>query len=128
YAPPILAIGMLAEALGAELYGNQLVSGVLYLATALTAYIAADMLVKDVVVQTVHSPVASWLRAVRNHPGQVTYYSLLVFRLLLVIGFVALLPVALPMLAPLWAAIGRAVAAPLALGSIGLSVGDLLAF
>lgn len=128
YAPPILAIGMLAEALGAELYGNQLVSGVLYLATALTAYIAADMLVKDVVVQTVHSPVANWLRAVRNHPGQVVYYSLLVFRVLLVIGFVALLPVALPMLAPLWAAIGRAIAAPLALGSIGLSVGDLIAF
>lgn len=128
YAPPILAIGMLAEALGAELYGNQLVSGVLYLATALTAYIAADMLVKDVVVQTVHSPVANWLRAVRNHPGQVVHYSLLVFRVLLVIGFVALLPVALPMLAPLWAAIGKAVAAPLALGAIGLSLGDLIAF
>ncbi|MCL4780546.1 MAG: mechanosensitive ion channel [Gammaproteobacteria bacterium] len=128
YAPPILAVGILAEVLGAESYGNQLVSGALYLTTALVACIAADMLVKDVLVQTVHSPVANWLRAVRNHPEQVVRYSLLVFRVLLVIGFVAFLPVALPMLAPLWAVIGRAVAAPLALGSIGLSFGDLIAF
>jgi small-conductance mechanosensitive channel len=128
WSPPVLAIGMLAEAVGAELYGNQLVSGVLYLATALAAYIAADMLLQDVVAQLVRSPVASWLRAVRNHPAQVVHYSQLVFRVLLVIGFVALLPVALPVLGPLWAAVSKALTTPLALGSIGLSLSDVIAF
>jgi small-conductance mechanosensitive channel len=128
WSPPVLAIGMLAEVVGAELYGNQLVSGVLYLATALAAYIAADMLVQDVLAQLVHSPAGSWLHAVRNHPRQVAHYSMLVFRVLLVIGFVALLPVVLPVLAPLWAAVSKALATPLALGSISLSLSDLIAF
>jgi small-conductance mechanosensitive channel len=128
WSPPVLAVGMLAEVVGAELYGNQLVSGVLYLTTALAAYIAADMLVRDVLVQLVHSPAAGWLHAVRKHPAQVVHYSLLVFRILLVIGFVALLPAALPLLAPVWTAVARALTTPLALGSIGLSASDVIAF
>lgn len=128
YAPPVLAIGMLAEVVGAGLYGDQLVSGVLYLVTVLAAYLAADKLAQDVVVQVVHSPVVHWLRAVRNHPEPVVRYSLLVFRVLLVIGFVAVLPAIFPLLAPLWAAIAVALTTPLALGSVGLSVSGVIAF
>lgn len=128
YAPPLLLAGLLAEAVGAELYGNELTSGVLYLVTVLTAYIAADMLVQDAVVQIVRGPAANWLRAVRRYPDQVIHYSLLVFRVLLVVGVVALLPVVLPLLQPVWAAVSRALTTPLALGSIGLSLSDVIAF
>ena len=128
YAPWVLLIGLLAETIGAELLGNQLTSGVLYLSTALAAWIAADMLVQDAVVQIVNGPAANWLRAVRNHPEQAIHYSVLVLRVLLVIGFVALLPVVLPLLQPVWYAVSTALATPLALGSIGLSLGDVTAF
>ncbi len=128
YAPPVLLVGLLAEVIGAELFGNQLISGVLYLGTALAAWIAADMLVQDAVVQIVNGPAANWLRAVRNHPEQAVHYSVLVLRILLVIGFVALLPVVLPLLQPVWHAVLTALATPLALGSIGLSLGDVIAF
>jgi small-conductance mechanosensitive channel len=128
FAPPLLLIGLLAEAIGAELFGNQLIGSVVYLATALAAYIAADMLMRDAVVQIVAGPAANWLRAVRNHPEQVTRYCVLVLRWLLVIGFVAILPAVLPLLQPVWRAIFRALTTPLALGSIGLSLSDVIAF
>jgi small-conductance mechanosensitive channel len=128
YAPPLLLIGLLAEAIGAEIFGNELTSGVLYLATVLVAYIAADMLVEDAVVHIVQGPAANWLRSVRNYPDLVIHNSLLVFRVLLVVGFLALLPAMLPLLQPVWSAVGRALATPLALGSIGLSFSDVIAF
>jgi small-conductance mechanosensitive channel len=127
-APAVLLLGFIAEAMGAEFYGNQMTSGVLYLATALTAWIAADMLVQDAVVEVVHGPAMKWLRAVRNHPEQVVHYSLLVFRLLLLIGFLAMLPVFLPLLQPFWRGMATAMTTPLALGSIGLSFSDVIAF
>ena len=74
----VLLIGLLAEAIGAEQFGNQLIGGVLYLATALAAYMAADVLVQDAVAQIVTGPAASWLHAVRKYPEQVTKYCVLV--------------------------------------------------
>ncbi|MFZ1625966.1 MAG: mechanosensitive ion channel domain-containing protein [Gammaproteobacteria bacterium] len=127
-APLVLLTGFLVEAVGAEQYGNELTSGVLYLATMLAAWIAADMLLQDAVVQIVHGPATTWLRAVRNHPEEVTHYSLLVFRVLLALGFVAVLPNVLPPLQSLWRALSTALTTPLGLGAVGLSFGDVLVF
>lgn len=128
FAPLVLLAGLLAEAVGAEQFGDQLIGGVLYLTAALAAYLAADVLVQDAVAQIVTGPAAHWLHAARKYPAQVTRYCVLALRLLLAIGFIMLLPVVLPLLQPLWAAVAKVLTTPLALGSIGLSLGDVIAF
>jgi small-conductance mechanosensitive channel len=127
-APFLLLTGLLAEAIGAERLGGQLISSVLYLAAALAAYIAADVLVQDAVAQILAGPAANWLRAVRKYPALVTRYGVLVCRILLVIGFVAMLPRLLPLLQPAWRAIAQVLGTPLGLGSISISLLDVIAF
>lgn len=128
FAPLVLLTGLLAEVVGAEQFGDQLIGGVLYLTAAMAAYLAADVLVQDAVAQIVTGPAAHWLHAARKYPAQVTRYCVMALRLLLVIGFIMLLPVVLPVLQPVRAAVAKALTTPLALGSIGLSLGDVIAF
>ena len=70
----------------------------------------------------------TWLRAVRKYPALVTRYGVLVCRILLVIGFVAMLPRLLPLLQPVWRAIAQVLGTPLVLGSISISLLDVIAF
>lgn len=128
FAPPLLALGALAELVGAEGLGGEVVTGVLFAAVLVTAFLVADMLIGDLLRLMVQGPLAEWSRAVRRNPDLVRRRVGFVLRLLLVVTFIAVIPRVITVVDPLWEAVAAFFAQPIGIGAISLAPADLLRF
>jgi small-conductance mechanosensitive channel len=127
-APAIVAVGLIAEVVGARSLGQQAIGGIVFVLLALCALLAADAILRSIVDAWVGGPGARWSRGVRNWPEAVRTWGRRGTRLLLFIAFLNLLPGILPVLEPLWNAVGRLLTTAVTLGSLQLSLGDVLWF
>lgn len=128
FGPPLLALGALAELVGAEGLGGELVTGVLFSAVLVTSFLLADMLIGDLLRLMVHGPMSQWSRAVRRNPDLVRRRVGVLLRVLLVITFVAVIPRVITVVDPVWEAIAAFFARPIGIGAITLAPADLLRF
>jgi small-conductance mechanosensitive channel len=127
-APAIVAVGLIAEVVGARSLGQQAIGGIVFVLLALCALLAADAILRSIIDAWVGGPGARWSRGVRNWPEAVRTWGRRGTRLLLFIAFLNLLPGILPVLEPLWNAVGRLLTTAVTLGSLQLSLGDVLWF
>jgi small-conductance mechanosensitive channel len=127
-APFAILVGLGAEVVGARALGQQAIGGIVFLTLALCTLLAADITLRSVLDAWVRGPGARWFRGVRNWPGLVEAWGRRLIRLLLLVALVSGLPTILPVLEPLWRAVGAALAAPLSIGNVDLSIGDVLWF
>ena len=127
-APAIVAVGLVAEIVGARSLGQQAIGGIVFVSLALCTLLATDAILRSALDAWVGGPGARWLRGVRNWPEAIRTWGRRAIRLVLFITFLNLLPNILPVLEPLWAFVGGLLTTPVAFGSIQLSLGDLLWF
>jgi len=127
-APVVIAIGVIAEVVGARSLGQQAIGGIVFLTLALCTLLAADIVLCSVIEAWVRGPGGRWLRSVRNWPDVVQLWGRRIVRLVLLVARVGGLPSILPALEPVWRAVGTAMATPLSAGNVELSLGDVLWF
>jgi len=127
-APVAVAAGLIAELVGARSLGQQAIGGIVFLTLALCTLLVADIILRSVLDAWVSGPGARWLRGVRNWPDVVRSWGRRLIRLVLLVALVRGLPTFLPMLEPVWKLVGDAMATPLNIGNVGLSLGNVLWF
>jgi len=127
-APAIVAVGLVAEIVGALSLGQQAIGGMVFVSLALCTLLAADAILRSALDAWVSGPGARWLRGVRNWPEEVRTWGRRAIRLVLFITFLNLLPSILPVLEPVRAFVGSLLTTPVSFGSVRLSLGDLLWF
>ena len=127
-APAIVAVGLVAECVGARTLGQQAIGGVVFVSLALCTLLAADAILRSILDAWVGGPGGRWFRGVSNWPEAVRNWGRRVIRLLLLVAFVNLLPTILPLLEPLWQAIGEFLTTAVTFGNLQLSLGDVLWF
>jgi len=127
-APAIVVVGLIAEIVGARSLGQQAIGGIVFVLLVLCTLLAADAILRSIIDAWVGGPGARWSRGVRNWPEAVRTWGRRGTRLLLFIAFLNLLPTILPVLEPLWQAIGRLLTTGVTIGSLQLALGDVLWF
>jgi len=127
-APVVIAVGLIAEVVGARTLGQQAIGGIILVSLAFCSLLAIDAILCSVIDAWVGGPGARWFRSVRHWPDAVRTWARRVTRLLLVIVFINFLPVVLPVLEPVWQGIESMLTTAVTLGSVELSVGDVLWF
>ena len=127
-APIVIGVGLVAELIGARSLGQQAIGGIVFLTLSLCTLLAADIILCAVIDAWVSGPGSRWLRGVRHWPEVVRIWGRRLVRLLLLIALVSGLPAILPVLEPVWKAIGDVMGKPLNVGNVGLSLGDVVAF
>ena len=127
-APAIVAVGLVAEIVGARTLGQQAIGGVVFVSLALCTLLAADAILRSILDAWVGGPGGRWFRGVRHWPEAVRNWGRRVIRLVLLVAFVNLLPTILPLLEPLWQAIGEFLTTAVTFGNLQLSLGDVLWF
>lgn len=127
-APVVIAVGLIAEILGAGVLAQQTIFGIVLITVVLCIWLASDASLCSVLDAWVAGPGARWLRSVRHWPHAVQTWGHRVIRLLLVAAFVSLLPTVLPVLEPVWLDIGAWLTTPVSVGSVAVSVGHLFWF
>jgi|GEM_PF-4414976 len=127
-APFIVAIGLVAEVVGARSLGQQAIGGIVFVSLALCTLLATDAILRSALDAWVGGPGARWLRGVRNWPEAVRVWGRRLIRLVLIISFLSLLPGILPVLEPVWTFVGGLLTTPVAFGNVQLSLGALLWF
>ncbi len=127
-APAIVAVGLVAEIVGARSLGQQAIGGIVFISLALCTLLAADAILRSALEAWVAGPGGRWLRGVRNWPEAVRNWGRRVTRLVLFITFLNLLPNILPVLEPVWRFAGGLLTTPVELGSVRLALGDILWF
>jgi small-conductance mechanosensitive channel len=106
----------------------QAIGGILLVSLALCTLFATDAIVRSIIDAWVGGPGARWFRGVRSWPESISNWGRRVTRLVLFIAFLNLLPGILPVLEPLWNAVGRFLTTAVTLGNVQLSLGDVLWF
>ncbi len=127
-APVIVAVGLVAEIVGARSLGQQAIGGIVLVSLALYTLLAADAILHSMLDAWVGGPGGRWFRGVRNWPEAVREWGRRLIRLVLLVAFLNLLPTILPVLEPLWRAIGESLTTPGSFGNLQLSLGDVLWF
>lgn len=127
-APVVITVGVIAEILGAGVLAQQAIVGIVLMSVLLCIWLAADASLCSVLDAWVAGPGSRWLRSVRHRPRAVRAWGHRVIRLLLIVGFISLLPTVLPVLEPLWLDIGAWLTTPVSVGSVAVSVGNLFWF
>ena len=125
-APVVIAVGLVAEIAGARTLAQQAIGGIVFTSLALCTLVAADAILRTILNAWVDGPGARWIRGVRNWPDSVRTWGRRLIRFLLMIAFVNLLPTILPVLEPVWQAVGKLLTASIRIGSVTLSLGDVL--
>ncbi len=127
-APVVIAVGLIAEVVGARTLGKQAIGGMVYVSLVLCSLLAVDAILCSIVDAWVVGPGARWFRSVRHRPDAVRSWARRVHRLLLVIVFGNFLPVILPVLEPVWRAVENVLTTAVTFGSAELSLASVLGF
>lgn len=127
-APVAIAVGLVAEIVGARALSAQAIGGIVFVTLALCSLLAVDIILRSVLDAWVSGPGARWFRGVRNWPGAIRTWGSRVIRLVLVLALINLLPTILPVLEPLWNGVGQLLRTPVTTGNLDLSLGDVLWF
>jgi len=127
-APYAIAVGLVAEVAGARALSAQAIGGIVFVTLALCTLLAADIILRSILDTWVSGPGARWLRGVRNWPQSVRDWGRRVIRLMLLVAFINVLPTILPVLEPLWNGVGLLLSTPVKVGSLELSLGNVLWF
>jgi potassium efflux system protein len=127
-APWIVAVGLVAEVVGARALGQQAIGGIVFLSLLLCSLLAVDAILCSIVDGWVSGPGARWFRGVRRWPDAVRTRSRWITRLLLVIAFLNFLPKILPIVEPVWVGIQHLLTTSVNVGDAELSLGNVLWF
>ncbi len=127
-APVAVAVGLIAEIVGARTLGQQAIGGAVYLSLMLCSLLAIDAILRSIVDAWVGGPGARRFRSVRHWPDVVRTRTRWAIRLLLIIAFGKFLPTIVPMLEPVWRGIQSVLTTTVTLGSAKLALGNVLWF
>lgn len=127
-APVVIAVGLIAEVVGARTLGQQAIGGITFVALLLCSFLAIDAILCSIVDAWVGGPGARWFRSVRHWPDAVRTWARRITRVLLVIAFINFLPVILPALESLWNWVANLLTTAMTFGDVELSLGNVLWF
>ena len=127
-APVVIAVGLIAEIVGARVLGQQAIGGIIFISLVLCSLLAVDAILCSIVDAWVGGAGARWFRSVRHWPDVVRTWARRANRLLLLIAFISFLPAILPVLEPVWRSIENLLTTAVTFGSVELSLGNVLWF
>ena len=127
-APYVISVGLIAEIVGVRSLGTQAIGGMVFVTLSLCTLLAADFILRTMLDAWVSGPGGRWFRSVRHWPESVRLWGRRVIRLVLVLSFLNVLPVILPLLEPVWNAVMAALGAPVTVGNLDVSLGNLIWF
>lgn len=127
-APPVLAAAILANLAGAVLLSGELISSLLFITVAMIGLVAVNGILQELLAAFVNGPGRRWSRAIHRYPQLVIGRAEKTIGIALTVLFILYLPRMAPVLRPVWGRIAELLRTPFPLGTLDLSILDVLIF